>query len=59
MINFEHTRKRICAACEGKGGKDVKKCGTCKGRKVIEKIVYSQEKEMKPLVLWLEIYMSE
>ena len=54
MINFEHTRKRICAACEGKGGKDVKKCGTCKGRKVIEKMVmlgpgmYTQSQQVCP-----------
>jgi len=26
-MNFDHTRKRMCAACEGKGGKEVKKCG--------------------------------
>lgn len=27
-------RERICAKCDGKGGKDgaVQKCGTCKGR---------------------------
>jgi len=32
MMHIEHTRKRICAACDGKGGKDVKVCPTCKGR---------------------------
>ena len=39
MISFEHTRKRICAACDGKGGSEVKKCGTCKGRRIVEKMV--------------------
>lgn len=32
-------RKRCCETCEGKGGKNVKTCPTCKGRKQIEKLV--------------------
>jgi len=38
-MSFDHTRKRICEPCDGKGGAGVKKCGTCKGKKIIEKMV--------------------
>ena len=27
MSSFDHSRKRICEPCEGKGGAGVKKCG--------------------------------
>jgi len=36
-VTFE--RQRNCEACEGKGGKDAKKCTTCKGVGQIEKVV--------------------
>jgi DnaJ family protein A protein 2 len=36
-ISFE--RQRNCEICDGKGGKDAKKCGTCKGTGVVEKVV--------------------
>jgi len=26
-MSFDHTRKRICEPCDGKGGAGVKKCG--------------------------------
>ena len=33
-------RERICAKCDGKGGKDgaVEKCGTCRGRGMVTKM---------------------
>jgi DnaJ-class molecular chaperone len=31
----KHTRKRPCSECEGKGGKEVKKCVKCKGKGVV------------------------
>lgn len=34
-----HTRIKVCEGCEGQGGKNRKNCGTCKGAKVIERMV--------------------
>ena len=34
-----HERARICDVCEGKGGKDVKKCSDCKGQGAVVKMV--------------------
>ena len=31
-MKIKHNRTRCCEACNGKGGKDVKKCTKCKGR---------------------------
>lgn len=31
MIKLSHTRKKLCDGCDGKGGANVQKCGTCKG----------------------------
>lgn len=39
MKNLTYERHKICEACEGKGGKDAKKCSTCKGHGMIEKVV--------------------
>jgi DnaJ family protein A protein 2 len=36
-LSFE--RQRNCEACDGKGGKDAKKCTTCKGAGVVEKVM--------------------
>jgi len=36
-VTFE--RQRNCESCDGKGGKDAKKCGTCKGAGMVEKVV--------------------
>jgi DnaJ family protein A protein 2 len=36
-ISFE--RQRNCEICDGKGGKEAKKCTTCKGTGVVEKVV--------------------
>lgn len=33
------TRKRVCDSCNGAGGKNVKTCGGCKGRGVVEKMI--------------------
>ena len=30
---------RLCDVCDGKGGKDVKVCTTCKGKKMVMKMV--------------------
>jgi DnaJ family protein A protein 2 len=32
-------RLRTCENCEGKGGKNAKVCGTCKGNKYVIKMV--------------------
>lgn len=32
-------RKILCNECDGKGGKDVKTCGDCKGKGVVIKMV--------------------
>lgn len=39
LKKVKHTRKRPCSACEGKGGKEVKKCGKCKGKGIAQKII--------------------
>jgi len=39
MIYIDHERYRLCEACDGKGGKDVKKCTTCKGKGMVTKMV--------------------
>ncbi len=39
MISFDHKRKRTCEECDGKGGKNVKNCPVCKGKRLIEKMV--------------------
>ena len=39
MKNLTFRRDRNCEACDGKGGKDAKKCSTCKGAGMVEKIV--------------------
>lgn len=49
MLNLKHTRKRVCEGCEGKGGGNSKTCGTCKGKRMVQKLVmlgpgmYSQQ----------------
>ena len=37
-IEVEHSRARVCAECEGKGGKNVTKCKTCKGQGAVMKM---------------------
>lgn len=37
--NLTFERHRVCAPCEGKGGKDAKKCDRCKGQGMIQKVV--------------------
>jgi len=39
MIKIDHKRMRTCDACEGKGGKNVKVCTECKGKKMVTKMV--------------------
>lgn len=39
MKKVTFQRHRVCEPCEGKGGKDAKKCTTCKGHGVVEKVV--------------------
>lgn len=39
MKTVTFQRHRVCDSCDGKGGKDAKKCGTCKGSGVVEKVV--------------------
>lgn len=39
MIKIEHKRYRLCEVCDGKGGKDVKVCTECKGKKMVTKMV--------------------
>jgi len=39
MSKLNLQRNRCCAGCEGKGAASVKKCTTCKGHGVIEKVV--------------------
>lgn len=54
MVTFEHKRKRTCTECDGKGAANAKTCHTCKGRKVVEKMVmvgpgmYSQSTQHCP-----------
>jgi DnaJ family protein A protein 2 len=39
MKTVTFQRHRTCESCDGKGGKDAKKCTTCKGMGVVEKVV--------------------
>lgn len=39
MINLKQTRKRVCETCNGKGGANTQACITCKGKKVVTKLV--------------------
>jgi DnaJ family protein A protein 2 len=39
LHKLPHTRNKVCGGCEGKGGKDAKKCTTCKGQGLVEKVV--------------------
>lgn len=39
MMKLSINRKRVCAACDGLGGKNVKTCTHCKGRGMVEKMV--------------------
>jgi DnaJ family protein A protein 2 len=39
MKTLSYERHKTCEPCGGKGGKDAKKCTTCKGHGVVEKIV--------------------
>jgi len=39
LFEFEHSRKRTCVTCDGKGGKNAKTCPVCKGKRVVEKMV--------------------
>jgi DnaJ family protein A protein 2 len=39
MKKVTFQRQRTCEPCEGKGGKDAKKCSTCKGQGMVEKVV--------------------
>jgi len=39
MKKVTFSRQRTCEPCEGKGGKDAKKCSTCKGQGMVEKVV--------------------
>jgi DnaJ family protein A protein 2 len=39
MKRMTYDRQRNCESCDGKGGKDAKKCTTCKGAGMVEKVV--------------------
>lgn len=39
MKHLSYERHRNCAECDGKGGKDAKKCMACKGSGTVEKVV--------------------
>jgi len=39
MKHVNVKRHRVCESCEGKGGKDAKKCGKCKGNGMVEKFI--------------------
>jgi DnaJ family protein A protein 2 len=39
MHKLEHTRKRLCQTCDGKGGSNTKECTTCKGKGMVMKMV--------------------
>jgi DnaJ family protein A protein 2 len=39
MKSVTFDRQRNCEACDGKGGKDAKKCTTCKGAGMVEKVI--------------------
>lgn len=39
LIKFKHKRQRNCETCDGKGGSNVEKCGKCKGKGIVVKMV--------------------
>jgi len=39
LLKIPHKKQKVCEECDGKGGKNAKKCTKCKGHGVIEKIV--------------------
>lgn len=39
LYKFDHTRKRNCPTCNGKGGTNVRICTTCSGAKMVKKVV--------------------
>lgn len=39
MVNLKQTRKRVCEACDGKGGANTAVCSTCKGKRMVTKLV--------------------
>lgn len=39
MVRLDTKRMRLCDACDGKGGKNVKVCSECKGKKMVTKMV--------------------
>jgi DnaJ family protein A protein 2 len=39
MVKLPHNRKKICDACDGKGGSNVKTCAPCKGKGMVEKMI--------------------
>lgn len=39
MHKYNHSRKKVCDACEGLGGKNVTTCKPCKGRGMVEKMI--------------------
>ena len=38
IVKVEHTRSRCCEKCNGKGGENVEKCKTCKGKGVVVQV---------------------
>ncbi len=39
MIKYNHSRKKVCDACDGQGGKNVTTCKACKGKGMVEKML--------------------
>jgi DnaJ family protein A protein 2 len=39
LLKIPHKKQKVCEECDGKGGKNSKKCTKCKGHGVVEKIV--------------------
>jgi DnaJ family protein A protein 2 len=39
LLKIPHKKQKVCEECNGKGGKNAKKCTKCKGHGVVEKIV--------------------
>jgi len=39
MKTLKYERHKVCEACQGKGGKDARKCDKCKGHGMVEKVV--------------------